>query len=274
MIRMLMIMGLHTKVSDAHSTVSDTVCVCYRYRGGPDRYCRSLLASVWLGTVHVRWRVSAYICALYGFIRRRSHNVLCVSSVCLARGGPPARGPRGPRRARARVAQQYVCVCLSLCVRVCVAIMCVLLDTYLHTPQLQTGHVSNCSPTHTHAGAGTWHTPPGAPPAHATSTTTGISQAESWHRERAEARESASHTHVRVIALVRSASSDTRGQGRARAHATRRVARTGTHALLSRCSGSYFSRALQTLYPPPPPTMAFEMKPMSTWKAMRPKMTC
>ena len=30
---------------------------------------------------------------------------------------------------------------------------------------------------------------------------------------------------------------------------------------------------LQTLYPPPPPTMAFEMKPMSTWKAMSPKMT-
>ena len=59
----------------------------------------------------------------------------------------------------------------------------------------------------------------------------------------------------------------------ARAHATRRVARTGTHAVLSRCSGPHFSRALQTLYPPPPPTMAFEMKPMSTWKAMSPKMT-
>ena len=70
-----------------------------------------------------------------------------------------------------------------------------------------------------------------------------------------------------------SASSDTTEVKGARAHATRRVARTGTHAVLSLFWLTLRRGALQTLYPPPPPTMAFEMKPMSTWKAMSPKMT-
>jgi|SouAtlMetagenome_1021521.scaffolds.fasta_scaffold73022_2 hypothetical protein len=40
---------------------------------------------------------------------------------------------------------------------------------------------------------------------------------------------------------------------------------------------TFLQRASQhtahTLYPPPPPDIELEMKPMSTWKAMSPKMT-
>ena len=153
--------------------------------------------------------------------------------------------PRGRARlARARVVQPYVCVCLYLCACVYGDHMCAFsfVDTYLHTPQLQTGHVSNCSPTHMQARVAHPTRPP-----HATSTTTGISQAESWHRERAEARESASHTRVRVIALVRSASSDTTEVKGARARmqpgASRAQARMRFfRAVLARISRARFRR--------------------------------
>ena len=51
-------------------------------------------------------------------------------------------------------------------------------------------------------------------------TTRHLSQAESWHRERAEARESAPHTHVCLIALVRALLHRIPQRSRARAHAT------------------------------------------------------
>ena len=65
------------------------------------------------------------------------------------------------------------------------------------------------------------------------------------------------------------------GYHRSRAHAQITRLHANTHAVHAHISPAHLTA--HTLYPPPPPPpppdIALEMKPMSTWKAMSPKMT-